>query len=32
MEEIYRAALDDNSPRNVPIYHPHRAADLSIPA
>ncbi|HEV8293142.1 MAG TPA: glycosyltransferase [Tepidisphaeraceae bacterium] len=31
MEEIYRAALEENSPRAIPVYSASRAADLSVP-
>jgi glycosyltransferase involved in cell wall biosynthesis len=31
MEEIYRAALENDSPRNLPIYSPGRAPDLHVP-
>src|SRR4051812_3610186 len=31
MEEIYRAALEEDSPRNVPIYSTDRAPDLRVP-
>jgi glycosyltransferase involved in cell wall biosynthesis len=32
MEEIYRAALDNDSPRNIPIFSPTRAPDLHVPS
>jgi len=31
MEEIYRAALEEDSPRNIPIYSPTRGPDLHVP-
>jgi len=30
MEEIYRAALANDSPRNIPVYHPDRAPELTL--
>jgi L-malate glycosyltransferase len=31
MEEIYRAALEEDSPRHIPIYSPTRGPDLHVP-
>jgi glycosyltransferase involved in cell wall biosynthesis len=31
MEEIYRAALEEDSPQNIPIYSPTRGPDLHVP-
>ena len=31
MEEVYRAAIDGDSPRGVPLYHPGLAPELVVP-